>query len=385
MLARCGIIWHYFAMPKRPDFLPIPDAKRGFMVSIPAAMTGHGKRERRFFKDPKDAERFAAGLRGQYARGERGGIVDAGLARMASEAAKVAPEGTSILEAVKAYAKMVAIVAPFGISPLDACKAIAEQNRASGTAETFRERYDRFCRENETRWRPRYANDMGKIPKWIGDELMATHCAGVNDAVIEAALRKNGAGAASTVTARKTRVLAVLHAKAKKHRSSAVVIMTPRQCGKMLRACQTPAERWAVALLLFAGVRPYAEGGNGELGRLDWSDIGKKHITVHPEASKTGTDRFIPITGRLRRLLRGHPTSGTVIPPNWQRRIQAIRKAAGIAGEQDATRHTFASNYVAAFGIDAGKAAMGHTQNSQTLIRHYLRAVTSDAGKHYFR
>jgi|GEM_PF-1980419 len=369
-------------MPKRPEFKPIADAKRGFMVSVPAAMTGHGARERRFFRDPKDAEKFAATLRGQYSRGERGGIVDAGLARMAAEAAKVAPSGTTILDAAKLMAEMVAILSPYGISPLDACKAVAEQHRHQGTAETFRERYTRFCADNEGTWRERYRNDMGKIPKWVGDDLMLMPCAGLNNAVIEAALRKNGAGSSSTVIARKTRVLAVLHAKAKKHRSGEIKIMSVQQCARMLRACKTRAEVQAVALLLFAGIRPDAD--DGELSRLDWQDVGKDHVTIHPDTSKTGTDRFIPVTTRLRRLLRGHPKSGTVIPPNWQRRIQSIRKTAGISGEQDITRHTFASHYLAAYGEDAAKNAMGHTANSQTLFRHYRRAVTPEAGKKYF-
>jgi integrase len=155
--------------------------------------------------------------------------------------------------------------------------------------------------------------------------------------------------------------------------------MTVKQCAAMLRACRSAAERHAVSLLMFAGIRP-----DGELGRIDWADVGADNIVVHPETSKTGSDRFIPLTARLRRLLRGHPASGSVIPPNWQRRVQAIRKAAGIAGEQDITRHTFASHFLACHSEDETKRAMGHTQNSQTLFRHYRRAVTTEAGRKYF-
>ena len=259
MLARCGIKWHFFAMPKQPGFKPIADAKRGFMVSIPAAMTGHGARERRFFRDEKEAEKFASTLRGQYAKGQRGGIVDAGLARLAAEAAKVAPSGTTILECAKAMADMVAMLAPFGITPLDAAKSVVAQHKATGTAESFRERFDRFVRDNETRWRDRYARDMQKLPRWVGEAFMATPCAAINPAVIESALRSNGAGAATTVLARKTRVLAVLHAKAKPPKRGPVKIMTVTQCAAMLRACRDRAEVRAVALLLFAGVRPDAQ------------------------------------------------------------------------------------------------------------------------------
>jgi integrase len=169
-------------------------------------------------------------------------------------------------------------------------------------------------------------------------------------------------------------------AKEKQARTAAPEIMAVSQCAAMLRACKTGAERRAVGLLLFAGIRP-----DGELGRLDWLDVGADHVTIHPETSKTGTDRHIPITPRLARLLRGRPADGPVIPPNWQRRIQAIRKAAGIAGIQDVTRHTFASHFLAAFGDTAAKQAMGHTEGSRTLFKHYRRAVLESDGKRYFR
>jgi len=370
-------------MPKRPSFKPI-ETTDGWMISVPPSMSGQGKRERKFFEIEKDAETFAKKLRGQYDRGERGGIVDAGLARMAAEAAKeVAGSGNTILEAVKTFAEMVAMLKPYGISPMDACKAAVAANAASGAAESFRERYDRFRKDNETRWRDRYAADMGKLPRWLGEDFMSTPCAGINSAAVESALRANGADAASTVLARKTRVLAVLHAAPKRPKRGPVKIMTVTQCAAMLRACRNPAEVRAVALLLFGGIRPDAQ--DGELSKLDWQDIDADHITIHPEISKTDSDRIIPITPRLSRLLRGHPANGPVLPTGWAKRIQAIRKSAGVAGDQDVTRHTFASNFLVAFGEDACKGAMGHTAGSTTLFRHYRRAVKPAAAKKYFR
>ena len=370
-------------MPKQPKFKPIPDAKRGFMVSIPAAMTGHGARERRFFKDEKEAEKFASTLRGQYAKGQRGGIVDAGLARMAAEAAKLVPKGTTILEWVKQMSEMVALVAPLGISPLDACRAVAKQHEAGGTTETFSERFDRFRLANEKDWSDRYQTDFEKVPRWVGEAFMAAKCASINPAVIKDALRKNGATSDSTVKMRLRYVLSAFHAKEKPVKRGVIRIMTVGQCAAMLRACRDRAEVRAVALLMFGGVRPDAP--DGELGRLQWEDVHADHIDIAPEVSKTGTDRHIPITPRLARLLRGHPAEGSVVPANWHRRIQTIRRAAGIAGDQDIARHTFASNYLVAFGEDATKSAMGHTANSATLFRHYRRAVKPDAAKKYFR
>ncbi len=100
---------------------------------------------------------------------------------------------------------------------------------------------------------------------------------------------------------------------------------------------------------------------------------------------KTGTDRHIPITPRLRRLIKDHPQDGPVIPANWRRVYKKLRRAAGIRREQDITRHTFASNCLAAYGEHAAKQALGHTANSSTLFRHYRAAVTEAAGKKFFR
>ncbi|MEX1116795.1 MAG: hypothetical protein WEB53_16225 [Akkermansiaceae bacterium] len=101
--------------------------------------------------------------------------------------------------------------------------------------------------------------------------------------------------------------------------------------------------------------------------------------------SKVG-DRHIPITRRLRRLLRDHPASGPVILANWRRVYKQLWAAVDeIAGKQDITRHTFASHYLAAFGEMPAKSAMGPTAGSSTLFRHYRQAVTEVAGEKFFR
>jgi hypothetical protein len=51
---------------------------------------------------------------------------------------------------------------------------------------------------------------------------------------------------------------------------------------------------------------------------------------------------------------------------------------------QDGTRHAFASHHLVAFGEASTQAAMGHTEGSRTLFRHYRRAVPEEAGKKYF-
>jgi len=348
-------------MAKRPDFIPAETAS-GWMVSIPAAMSGTGKRVRKFFSEKRDALKFGGAARAAHNSGSRGSLISAELARDAVAAA--------------------AILEPLGISLSDAARRAVAAAGPDASPETFSDRYDRALLANEGRWRDRYVTDMKKIPRWVGRAIMGEKCSALTSGAIRGALAKHGAGAISTIDTRARYVSAILGHRDRHHRSTTIRILTPSECEAMLAACATPDERRAVALLLWAGIRPDAE--SGEIARLDWEDVGKSEIYVPQDVSKTGSDRHIPITPRLRRELAGRPKSGCAIPAGWKRAYQRIRKAAGVSG-QDVTRHTFASNYLAAFGEDKAKSAMGHTAGSSTLFRHYRRAVTEAAGKAFFR
>jgi integrase len=349
-------------MPRRPE-LQATESSNGWMISIPPTMTATGKRERKFFGDDKRAaERFAAGLRRRYDLGQRGTLLDPVTAIAAAEAVK--------------------ILAPLGVSLVEAARTIEAQWKARGSDETFRERWLRYLRQHEGNWRPVYALQMAKLDRWVGEALMDTRLHALTDEVILAALVANGSKSKGTLKRRLAMVKSVISERGKERRAVKIEIMTVGQCAKMLRACEDDAERRAVALLLFAGIRPDVD--YGEITRLDWSAVGKKEIYIAHEVSKTGTDRHIPITPRLKRLLRGHPGHGPVTPAGWKRKCDRLRKAAGIAGKSDITRHTFASHCLAAYGEQVTKAAMGHTKGSDTLFRHYRRSVTEEAGRKYF-
>ena len=217
---------------------------------------------------------------------------------------------------------------------------------------------------------------------WLPKGFLSLPCGTIDRAVVEAALVQDRPLARSTIDARATRVLAVLHYRERHRKSSEIKILTLAEVENVLSHCQTPEERRVVALLAFAGIRPDAE--SGEIARLDWEAVGAKDVYIAPSVSKTGSDRHIEISPRLRELLAGHPSSGPVLPAGWRRSWQRIRKAAGIAGEQDILRHSFASHYLAATDEARAKAAMGHTAGSSTLFRHYRRAVTQADGLAYF-
>ena len=374
-----------FGMATNPAFVPI-ETPKGWMVSCPANMSADGKRSRKFFKDSKDAEKFAAGLRAKFRTGQRGGLISYDLSVKTAEANRILePFGLDVLEAAKQTAALRKVLDPHQVSLAEAVKEVVLRLESAEGTELFIDRYKRAILANEEHWSDRYMMDMERLPRWVPEWFMKSRCQAVTPDMMERAVREGGAAARSTIDGRASYLSAIIGYRERHKKTSEITIMNPRQCGQMLRACESKAEVWAVALLIFAGIRPDAE--KGEISRLDWSAVGKSEIYISKEVSKTNSDRFIKITPRLRRLLRGeHPAEGPVIPANWKRVYSRLRKAVdGIHGKQDVMRHTFGSNYLVAFGEKKAKIAMGHTPDSQTLYRHYRRAVTEEAGKRFFR
>ena len=258
--------------------------------------------------------------------------------------------------------------------------AVAKFNSLS--AELFGDRYLRTMTAMEDAWSNSYRLSMTAIPRWLPGEFMQRRCHGLDRVAIEAALRVVQPNLKqSSLDMKSTRILAVINFRPRHRKASAIQILSVSQSARLLRVCESAAERRVVSLLLFAGIRPDAQ--NGEIGRLDWSSVSDQ-IYIAAEISKTSSDRYIPISARLGRLLRGHPLSGPVCPPNWRRAWQRIRRDAGISEMHDVLRHTFASNYLAAHGEEATKNAMGHTQGSVTLFRHYRRAIMQADGIRFF-
>jgi hypothetical protein len=327
-------------------------------------MTATGKRRRRFFGDKTAAEKFGARMRGAHAAGERGGLMPAELALQAATAAR--------------------ILAPCGVSLIEAARIVAGMENAKGRTETMQKRWERVMSAGETVWSDRYAHDMGKIPVYVGRGLMRMRCGEVTEEMVCEAIRKNGKRGAATVEMMRGRVMAMMNWKEEKlakRRADEITVLDARGCARVLRACESREDVRVVALLLFAGIRPDAEAG--EISRMQWEAVGAEDVYVDPRTSKVG-DRHVPMTPRLRRLLDGHPPEGRVVPSGWRKRWQAIRKRAGISEMQDVLRHTFGSNFLAAFGEEAAKQAMGHTRGSDTLFRHYRRAVRKEEALQFF-
>ena len=350
-------------MAKPPQFKPVETAA-GWMVSVPASMSVSGARARKFFPTKPKADKFAVSLRVSYNSGLRGSMISATLALQAQEAER--------------------ILAGTGITVAEAARLAVARLGGAKSLEPFRARYDQALLANEGVWSARYQSQMDAMLRWLPKDFPDRPCGTLDREAVESALLEvRPTLARSSLDMKSTRVLAVINFRPRHKKSAKIDILSPAQCGALLRACSRIEERRVVALLLFAGIRPDSEAG--EIGRLEWDAVGATEIYVSGGVSKTNGDRHIPISTRLRRFLREHPVSGPVIPSGWRRAWQRIRRVAGISSMHDVCRHTFASNCLAAYGEEATKQAMGHTAGSATLFRHYRRAITREAGLKYFR
>ena len=176
-------------------------------------------------------------------------------------------------------------------------------------------------------------------------------------------------------------------------------------CLKLLREAEKIAPEYAaaVAILLFAGVRPvelvgqYGLGGrrsigaDAVLGGLRWEDVDTfgGHIRIRAEISKVNQQRLIPIAPNLRRWLvrYGAGKTGRIVPnpTAWKRARADIEEKAGVKWGQDFARHSFATFHYALHGSrDQLQAAMGHTANSSELETAYKGLATPAEAKRFW-
>jgi integrase len=350
-------------MAKRPDFEPW-ESERGWVVNVPASMSATGKRSRKYFASEAKAKTYAASVRATHNSGIRGAMISASLALQAAEAVRIL-EGS-------------------GVSLVEAARLAVAQMGGPESRETLGERYWRAVVANDGVWSEKYQSQMDDLPKWVPEAFFKRACGGIDRKAIEAACREvRPSLKQSSLDMKAARILAVVNFRPRHKKTSAIAILDPGRVGRCLRVCETPDERWVVAVLFFAGIRPDSEFG--EISRLQWDAFGESEIYISREVSKTPSDRHIPLSARLRRLIAGHPGEGLVMPTGWKKRWQRIRRDAGISELIDVTRHTFCSNLLAAEGMEVTQAAMGHVPLSQTTRRHYARAILKADGKRFFR
>ena len=133
----------------------------------------------------------------------------------------------------------------------------------------------------------------------------------------------------------------------------------------------------------FAGLR------EAEIKRLDWSEVDQRrgHIEVKSSKAKSARRRIIEMQPNLRNWLRPYAgMTGAVVPVNARKKLDAIRKAAGLAcWPKNGLRHSFASYRLAAIH-DAPRVAseLGHT-SPLMLYSTYRELVLPEDAERYWK
>jgi len=138
-----------------------------------------------------------------------------------------------------------------------------------------------------------------------------------------------------------------------------------------------------LAIAAFAGIR------DAEIKRLDWSEVDQKrgHIEVKASKAKSARRRIVEMQPNLREWLRPYAEmTGVVVPVNWRKKLDSVRRAAGLARwPKNGLRHSYASYRMAAIH-DAPRVAsdLGHT-SPQMLYSTYRELVLPEEAERYWK
>ena len=347
-----------------------------WLLSVPPKLSPTGKRQRLFFAREKDAlaegKRLAAVRR---AYGQAGSVLPAESHVDATKALRILDGNGTLTEAARLWV------------------ATQTARKASVTVEQACERWKAA---NTKGWSARYSTEVRATTRRVCDAIGSRMVCDIKHGDMEPLLAKLWPTPTRHNAARK--LIHALFAFALKHEWCAdnplakvdpakvaerpiCVMDSAKAQGLMTAASTLPECLPVVSLMLFAGIR------KAEAERLDWSDVmlDKGVVAVTGAKAKTASARYVESEPCLRAWLELVPQqkrTGRIRPNCWSRKWTAIRAAAGITDDQNVCRHSFASNWLAAFDdINGLRSRMGHAGNA-LIYKHYRVAVLkSDALK----
>jgi integrase len=137
-----------------------------------------------------------------------------------------------------------------------------------------------------------------------------------------------------------------------------------------------------IAIGAFAGLR------ESEIKRLHWSEVNlpRSFIEVKAEKAKTAKRRIVRIQPNLTQWLAPYAAiNGPVVPVNSRKKLDGVRKAAGLEQwSKNGLRHSFASYRLAATNDAATVAAeLGHS-TSQVLYATYRELVLPEEAERFW-
>jgi len=176
----------------------------------------------------------------------------------------------------------------------------------------------------------------------------------------------------------------VLHTARPKLPDNPPEIFAVDELRSLLQAAQrtTPDVLPMLAIGAFSGLR------DAEIKRLDWLEVDQRrsYIEVKAKKSKSARRRIIEMQPNLCEWLRPCvEMTGAVVPANWRKKLDAVRKFAGLKGwPKNGLRHSFASYRLAAtHNAPLVAAELGHT-SPQMLYSTYRELVMPEEVQRYW-
>jgi integrase len=361
----------------KPAFRPERHVKglAAWVANIPSELSPTGKRQQLFFSTKSEAQTECEKLK---SRKDNFGI---SLNTMTAARVAEASESYKLLE-------------PFGMNLIDAVRDHVRRHEEKNASKPWSEVFTEYMGMPKKR-SAKYEKDLRETQETtqsLSDKLISE----ITTQDVEKALSQL---APSTRNAKLRILRAVFNLGCKRRylaenpvermdfaelESGEVEVFTVNEVNALLHASvETDLALLPYFVLgLFCGIRP-----EGELGKLDWSDVNltDRVIEIRPSVSKNGRRRFVDISENAAswleayRQLAGVLTGRTV--PFDKSLLTARRRV--VQGKtkvsewiQQGMRHSFCSYWLAKYK-DVNKLVLqsGHT-DAHTMWEHYHRGVT---------
>ena len=337
---------------------------------------------RKFFKTRSEAD--TERLR-QITLRERGGREAVGLrlnelSDIVEARRKLAAHGKTIKHAAAFYLDHLERIRRCNITVLQLATEVLEAKRKDGRSKVYlndlRNRLATFCRDFGTR--PIAGVTVDELDDWLrnlecGPKTRSNFRANISVLFGYAERRRM---IDTNPVARTSRPKLI---------DKAPEIFSVDELAALLNAAQASASDVVPMLAIgaFAGLR------EAEIKRLDWAEIDLRRgfIEVKADKAKTARRRIIRIQLNLAAWLAPYSSiGGAVVPVNARKKLDAVRRAAGLKRwSKNGLRHSFASYRLAATNDAATVAAeLGHS-TSQMLYSTYRELVLPEEAEHYWR
>jgi integrase len=293
---------------------------------------------------------------------------------------KLAKRGKTIDDAVDFYLDYLERIRRCNVTVADLAKEVLEAKRKDGMSATYiddlKKRLARFCADFGER----------KIAGITVEELDNWLRALPGSPKSRANYRAN-VGVLFSYAERRRMIDSnpILHTARPKLPDNPPEIFAVDELAALLNAASTRAPDVVPMLAIgaFSGLR------DAEIKRLDWSEVDQKrgHIEVKAQKAKSARRRIVEMQPNLRECLRPYAeNTGAVVPANWRKKLDLVRKAAGLVRwPQNGLRHSYASYRLAAIH-DAPRVAseLGHT-SPHMLYSTYREVVLPEEANRYWK